>query len=47
MAGQLEKIMAQQEISVTIDLHRGAASHTMYFSDLTHDYVTLNAEYTT
>jgi len=46
-AGQLEKIMSQQEISVTVDLHRGAASHTMYFSDLTHDYVTLNAEYTT
>ncbi len=45
--GRLEKIMSQQEISVTIDLHRGSASHTMYFSDLTHDYVTLNAEYTT
>jgi len=44
---RLQKIMDQQEISVTVDLHRGASSHTMYFSDLTHDYVTLNAEYTT
>ncbi len=46
-AGQLQNIMAKPEISVTIDLHRGTGSHTMYFSDLTHDYVTLNAEYTT
>ena len=46
-AKRLESIMEQQEISVTIDLHRGQASHTMYFSDLTHAYVTLNAEYTT
>lgn len=46
-SGRLEKIMAWPEISVTVALHRGSASHTMYFSDLTHDYVTLNAEYTT
>ncbi len=46
-AGRLEKIMAQPEITVTIDLHRGNSGHTMYFSDLTHDYVTLNADYTT
>ena len=46
-AERLNEIMAQPEISVTLDLKRGKASHTMYFSDLTHDYVTLNAEYTT
>lgn len=44
---RLKEIMGEPEISVTMDLHRGEASHTMYFSDLTHDYVTLNAEYTT
>lgn len=43
----LKRLMAEQEISVTINLHRGSAKNTMYFSDLTHDYVTLNAEYTT
>ncbi len=43
----LEKIMLQPEISVTLDLHRGSGSYTMYFSDLSHDYVTLNAEYST
>lgn len=46
-SGRLEKIMARPEISVSVNLHRGSASHIMYFSDLTHDYVTLNAEYTT
>ncbi len=43
----LLSIMSQPEIAVTMDLHRGNAGHAMYFSDLTHDYVTLNAEYTT
>jgi glutamate N-acetyltransferase/amino-acid N-acetyltransferase len=44
---RLKEIMGQSEISVTIDLHRGEAEKTMYFSDLGHDYITLNAEYTT
>ncbi|MBE0429723.1 MAG: bifunctional glutamate N-acetyltransferase/amino-acid acetyltransferase ArgJ [Thermoleophilia bacterium] len=44
---RLKEIMGKPEISVTLDLRRGGSSHTMYFSDLTHDYVTLNAEYTT
>lgn len=43
----LEAIMDQAEIAVTLDLKRGDTCRTMYFSDLTHDYVTLNAEYTT
>ncbi len=46
-AGRLAKIMEQQEISVTLDTHRGEAEHTIYFCDLTHDYVTLNSEYST
>ncbi len=45
--GRLAWIMSQPEISVGVDLHRGASAQTVYFSDLTHDYVTLNAEYTT
>ncbi len=39
--------MAQHEIDVRVVLNGGAAASTLYFSDLTHDYVTLNAEYTT
>jgi len=44
---RLKQIMGEPEISVTLQLNRGDSSHRMYFSDLTHDYVTLNAEYTT
>jgi glutamate N-acetyltransferase/amino-acid N-acetyltransferase len=44
---KLRNIMLQPEISVTVDLHRGGAEYKMYFSDLTRDYVTLNAAYTT
>lgn len=46
-AERLREIMSQPEIAVNVDLHRGAATHTMYFSDLGHDYISLNAEYTT
>ena len=46
-ADRLREVMEQQEIAVTLALHRGHAGHAMYFSDLTHDYVTLNADYTT
>ena len=28
-------------------MHRGAGTSTIYFSDLTHQYVSVNAEYTT
>ena len=31
----------------SFDLHRGAASSRVFFGDLTHQYVTFNAEYTT
>ncbi len=43
---RLAQIMSQAEISVAMVLHRGSSAQTVYFSDLTHDYVTLNAEYT-
>lgn len=38
---------AGREAEIAIDIERGAGSAAVYFSDLTHDYVTLNAEYTT
>ncbi len=44
---RLADIMAQHEIDVRVVLNGGAAASTLYFSDLTHEYVTLNAEYTT
>jgi len=44
-AGELAGEGAEAEIGV--DLGRGEDAAQMYFSDLTHDYVTLNAEYTT
>jgi len=42
-AGQQE--MNNQEITIRIDLNDGAASSTVWTSDLSHDYVTINAEY--
>ncbi len=44
---RLADIMAQHEIDLHVAVDGGSASTTIYFSDLTHDYVTLNAEYTT
>ena len=35
------------EAEISIRLGRGEASAHVYFSDLTHDYVRINAEYTT
>ncbi|PRY66100.1 glutamate N-acetyltransferase [Vreelandella songnenensis] len=38
-------VMAQEEITVRIDLGRGEHSATVWTSDLSHDYVTINADY--
>lgn len=38
-------VMAQDEISVMVDLGRGAAQAIVYTSDLSHDYVSINADY--
>ena len=43
----LRDVMAQPEIELIVELHRGRAGATLFFSDLTHQYVTFNAEYTT
>ena len=42
-AGQ--QAMNAEEITICIDLGRGAASATVWTSDLSHDYVRINAEY--
>ncbi|HWI12506.1 MAG TPA: bifunctional glutamate N-acetyltransferase/amino-acid acetyltransferase ArgJ [Burkholderiaceae bacterium] len=39
------RVMQQSEITVRVDLHRGAASTVVWTCDLSHDYVTINADY--
>ena len=41
------KRMAEKEFSVTIDLHQGKYEDHILTCDLTHDYITINAEYRT
>jgi glutamate N-acetyltransferase / amino-acid N-acetyltransferase len=43
----LHDVMRRREVELRVNLHRGSASAVLYFSDLTHQYVTFNAEYTT
>jgi hypothetical protein len=40
-----QRIMQAPEITVKIDLGRGASSQTMWTCDLSHDYVSINADY--
>jgi glutamate N-acetyltransferase/amino-acid N-acetyltransferase len=40
-----QRVMKQSEITVRIDLHRGAAATTVWTCDLSHDYVSINADY--
>lgn len=42
-----EAVMAAEEISIRISLGAGEASETVWTSDLSHEYVTINAEYRT
>ena len=46
-AAQLRDHLELPEVDLSVHLHRGDAATHLYFSDLTHQYVTLNAEYTT
>ena len=39
------RVMKRSEITVRIDLHRGAAEAVVWTCDLSHDYVTINADY--
>ena len=45
VAGQ--QVMSQSEILITINLHAGEASASVWTSDLSYDYVKINAEYRT
>ncbi len=40
-----QRVMKQSEITVQVDLHRGAAQTTVWTCDLSHDYVSINADY--
>ena len=40
-----QRVMKQQEITVRVLLGRGAAAETVWTCDLSHDYVSINADY--
>lgn len=40
-----QRVMKQSEIVVRVSLGRGQASHTVWTCDLSHDYVSINADY--
>ena len=40
-----QRVMKQAEITVRVHLHRGGAHTTVWTCDLSHDYVTINADY--
>lgn len=40
-----QRVMKQSEITVRVDLGRGQAADTVWTCDLSHDYVTINADY--
>jgi glutamate N-acetyltransferase/amino-acid N-acetyltransferase len=42
-----KRAMAKSEFRVRVDLHRGDARAELWTCDLSHDYVTINAEYRT
>ncbi len=40
-----QRVMKQSEITIRVNLSRGKASATVWTCDLSHDYVTINADY--
>ena len=42
---QGQRVMKQAEIGVRVDLGRGSARATVWTCDLSHDYVSINADY--
>ncbi len=40
-----QRVMQQSEITVRVDLGRGAAADTVWTCDFSHEYVTINADY--
>ena len=43
--GDGQRVMKQAEITVRVNLGRGSASDTVWTCDLSHDYVSINADY--
>ncbi|MCZ7662085.1 MAG: bifunctional glutamate N-acetyltransferase/amino-acid acetyltransferase ArgJ [Thermoleophilia bacterium] len=44
---RLHEVMRSSEVDIVLDLQSGVAISEIYFSDLGHEYVTINAEYHT
>jgi glutamate N-acetyltransferase/amino-acid N-acetyltransferase len=42
---QGQRVMKQAEITVRVDLHRGRGTSEIWTCDLSHDYVSINADY--
>jgi glutamate N-acetyltransferase / amino-acid N-acetyltransferase len=42
---QGQKVMKEEEISITIDLKSGSEKRTVWSCDLTHEYININADY--
>ena len=40
-----QRVMKQDEITVRVDLGRGASRATVWTCDFSHDYVSINADY--
>jgi glutamate N-acetyltransferase/amino-acid N-acetyltransferase len=40
-----QRVMKQSEITIRVDLHRGPAHATVWTCDLSHEYVSINADY--
>jgi glutamate N-acetyltransferase / amino-acid N-acetyltransferase len=40
-----QRVMRRSEVTVRVDLHRGMAAATVWTCDLSHDYVSINADY--
>jgi len=40
-----QRVMQQQEITIRVELNRGTAAAKVYTCDLSHDYVSINADY--
>ena len=40
-----QRVMKQSEITVRVALDRGTAAATLWTCDLSHDYVSINADY--
>lgn len=45
--GKIKKLMAADELKISIDMKQGKGSATAYGCDMTYDYVKINARYTT